>query len=113
MDDKLSFNRAMEQRYNRRVSVEANGDYTNMSMNVMFSCDSDEARAIVEKTLISLFSSKGFALAPCYGLQNEAAVSHMTFGMTDYSVMRNVNLSEVGKIFEFMGGIYGSNKDKV
>lgn len=109
VEDKSSFDRALEQRYNRRISKDVDDTYINMSMSIMFSCDSDDARAIVEKTLVSMFSSEGFALAPCIGLQASAAVSVMTLGMTDYTVMRNVKLSEVGKIIEFVGGCYGSN----
>lgn len=109
VEDKMSFNRALEQRYNRRLSMDSDRSFTNMSMSIMFSCDSDDARAIVEKTLIMMFSNDGFALAPCIGLQASAAVSIMTLGITDYTVMRNVDISKVGKIIEFVGGCYGSN----
>lgn len=98
-----SVTQALEQRYNRRISAEANADYANCSIGISFLCDSDDARAIIEKTVITLFSNLGFALASSYGAQENAYESAVSLGITDYCVMRNVDMEVVSKLMMYGG----------
>ena len=43
---------------NRRISAGKSDEFANASVSIFFSCDSDDARAIIEKTLITMFSNK-------------------------------------------------------
>lgn len=95
---KQSFTQALEQRYNRRISAGKSDEFANASVSIFFSCDSDDARAIIEKTLITMFSNCGFALAPTFGAQEKAAESVIGLGITDYSVMRNVDMDVVSDL---------------
>ena len=63
------------------------------------------ARAIIEKTLITMFSNCGFALAPTFGAQEKAAESVIGLGITDYSVMRNVDMDVVSDLAMYGGGL--------
>ena len=103
---KQSFTQAMEQRYNRRISAGKSDDFANVSLSVFFSCDSDDARAIIEKTLITMFSNLEFALAPAFGVQKEAAESVMSLGITNYSVMRNADMEVVSNLMKYGGGLW-------
>ena len=102
---KQSFTQALEQRYNRRISVGKSDEFANASVSIFFSCDSDDARAIIEKTLITMFSNCGFALAPTFGAQEKAAESVIGLGITDYSVMRNVDMDVVSDLAMYGGGL--------
>lgn len=101
---KQSFTQALEQRYNRRISAGKSDEFINASVSIFFSCDSDDARAIIEKTLITMFSNCGFALAPVFGAQEKAAESVISFGITDYNVMRNVDM-DVATNLAMYGGV--------
>lgn len=100
---KQSFTQALEQRYNRRISAGKSDEFANASVSIFFSCDSDDARAIIEKTLITMFSNCGFALAPTFGAQEKAAESVIGLGITDYSVMRNVDMDVVSDLAMYGG----------
>ena len=102
---KQSVTQALEQRFNRRISAGKSDNYTNASLSICFSCDSDDARAIIEKTIITMFSNMGFALAPSFGVQEKAAESVISMGLVDYSVMRNVDMDVVGKLLMYGGGV--------
>lgn len=102
---KQSFTQALEQRYNRRISAGKSDEFANASVSIFFSCDSDDARAIIEKTLITMFSNCGFALAPTFGAQEKAAESVIGLGITDYSVMRNVDMDVVSDLAMYGGGL--------
>lgn len=102
---KQSFTQALEQRYNRRISAGKSDEFANASVSIFFSCDSDDARAIIEKTLITMFSNCGFALAPTFGAQEKAAESVIGLGITDYSIMRNVDMDVVSDLAMYGGGL--------
>lgn len=102
---KQSFTQALEQRYNRRISVGKQDDFANMSVSIFFRCDSDDARAIIEKTIITMLTNVGIALAPAFGAQRVAAESVISLGITDYSVMRNVGMEVVSKLGMYGGGL--------
>ena len=102
---KQSVTQALEQRFNRRISAGKSDDFTNASLSILFSCDSDDARAIIEKTIITMFSNLGFALAPSFGVQMKAAESIIGLGITDYSVMRNVGIEVASDLMMYGGGL--------
>lgn len=102
---KQSFTQALEQRYNRRISAGKQDDFANMSVSIFFRCDSDDARAIIEKTIITMFANVGIALAPAFGAQRVAAESVISLGITDYGVMRNVEMDVVSKLAMYGGGL--------
>lgn len=97
--DRIDYNRALEQRYSRRLSSEESDVYLNLSMQLMFLCDSDDARKIIEKTVIQRFSKEGFVLSPSIGAQAQTAESIITNGLTSRKNMRNVNKSIAEEIF--------------
>ena len=103
---KQSVTQALEQRYNRRISAETNTDYANCSIGISFICDSDDARAIIEKTVISLFSNLGFTLASSYGAQEKAYESIVSLGLSDYCIMRNVDMEVASKLMMYGGGAW-------
>ena len=97
--DRIDYNRALEQRYSRRLSNEEVDEYVNLSMQLMFTCDSDDARGIIEKTVIQRFSKEGFVLSPSIGVQKLSAESFFSKGLTSRKSMRNVSKSNVEGIF--------------
>lgn len=80
---KQSLTQSLEQRYNRRLSAGKRDEFCNASLSIFYSCDSDDARAIIEKTILKMFSDLGFALAPAFGAQEEVAASTISLGITD------------------------------
>lgn len=102
---KQSITQSLEQRYNRRISAGKSGEYLNASVLIFFCCDSDDARAIIERTLITRFENCGFALAPAYGSQEKVVESVISLGITDYSVMRNVDINVVSELTVYGGGL--------
>ena len=52
-----------------------------------------------------MFSNCGFALAPVFGVQEKAAESVISFGITDYNVMRNVDMDVVSDLVMYGGGL--------
>ena len=69
-EEELDFNRAIEKRYNRRLSADAGNEYLNVSLSIVILCDSDDARKIIEKTVISIANGYELMLAPA-SMNNE------------------------------------------
>lgn len=91
ISENLDFNRTMEQKYNRRLGNGATDkEYMNASFHLLFTCDSDDARKIIEKTILAIFGGAGFILAPSIGTQKETAESLLSLGLFERQVMRNV-----------------------
>ena len=99
-EEQLDFNRALEKRYNRRIST-TGGDYLNISLTLMVLCDSDDAREIIEKTVIALANSYGIMLTSSFHEQKTKAESILSFGLLDSKIMRNV---QVEVLETLMGG---------
>ena len=53
-EEQLDFNRAIEKRYNKRLKFSEEDNYLNVSLALVILCDSDDAREIIEKTVIAL-----------------------------------------------------------
>ena len=85
------FNRAMETRYNRKLELSARRNLINCSFLASFLTDSEDARKIVETTLLSIFSNLGFVLAPCIGNEITVMNSILSMGVIDFHAMRNVS----------------------
>ena len=89
-EEELDFNRAIEKRYNRRLSADAGNEYLNVSLSIIILCDSDDARKIIEKTVISIANGYELMLAPSFHEQRKVAESVISFGLIDKKIMRNV-----------------------
>lgn len=99
-EDQVDFIRSMEKRYNRRIPDEKDFDFLNASMQLVYMCDSNDAREIIENTILSLYSKEGFIMVPALGMQKDVAQSAMTLGIIGSSNMRNVPESVIkGIIF--------------
>lgn len=101
MSDQIDFGRALELKYNRHGMSEM--DFMNGSLAIMFFCDSEDARAILEKTILSILSAEGFILSPSIGAQKKLAESMMSFNLIPYCCMRNVMESVINKM-NVLGG---------
>lgn len=99
-EDQIDFIRSMEKRYNRRIPDEKDFDFLNTSLQLMYLCDSDDARQIIEKTILSLYGKEGFILVPAVGMQKDAALSLMSLGLMSENNMRNVPEDVVRKILK-------------
>ena len=55
-------------------------------------CDSDDARKIVEQTIVSLYANAGVMLAPAYHMQTKVLESMLSLGLLDAKTMRNIKL---------------------
>ncbi|MEE1304232.1 MAG: hypothetical protein U0K68_03665 [Agathobacter sp.] len=100
--DQTDFGRTLEQRFNKH-GLNAN-EFINSSMTIMFTCDSDDARAIIEKTILSILSAEGFIIAPCVGAQKKAAEAAISFGLLNLTYVRNVRVDLADQI-EMFGGL--------
>ena len=89
-EEELDFNRAIEKRYNRRLSADAGNEYLNVSLSIVILCDSDDARKIIEKTVISIANGYELMLTPSFHEQRKVAESVISFGLIDKKIMRNV-----------------------
>lgn len=105
-EEELDFNRAIEKRYNRRLSADAGNEYLNVSLSIVIMCDSDDARKIIEKTVISIANGYELMLAPSFHEQRKVAESVISFGLIDKKIMRNVAVDVTDGL---MGG--GENAD--
>jgi len=98
-EDNLDFNRSLEKRYNRRLT---NGmtttDYFNASYELLFICDSADAREIIEKTIFFMYSKEGFILSPSIGMQEKAVKGILSLGLMEHSNMRNVPAAVIDQI---------------
>lgn len=97
--DMVDYNRALEKRYNRRLTEESSS-FMNQSMQLVFLCDSDDARAIIEKTILTLFSKAGYVISPAIGYQKAAVESALSLGIVNRKYMRNISTEAVN---EFLG----------
>lgn len=100
-EEQKDFTRAIEKRYNVKIPENMDEDYINVSLALSMICDSDDARKIVEQTVVSLYENAGVMLAPAYHMQKKVFESIESFGLMDAKTMRNVT-SEVAK--GLMGG---------
>ncbi len=100
--DQIDFGRTLEQKFNRRGKCDV--EFLNSSLQIMFLCDSDDARAIVEKTIISILSAEGFVIAPSIGAQKKAAESLESLGLIHFNYMRNVTLDVLDQM-RILGGL--------
>jgi hypothetical protein len=105
--DQIDFGRTLEQKFNRRGKSDL--EFLNSSFQIMFLCDSDDARAIVEKTIISILSAEGFVIAPSIGAQKIAAESISSLGLLQLTYMRNVTVDVLDQINVLGGQEDGSN----
>lgn len=106
LDEQLDFNRAIEKRYNKRLSQTADEDYLNVSFALILLCDSDDARDIIQKTVIALANGYDIMLTPSFYEQKKVAESVISLGLLDSKIMRNVKVEVVEQL---MGG--GSDAD--
>jgi len=105
-EEQLDFNRALEKRYNRRLPMVADDDFLNASLAIVILCDSDDARDIIEKTIISLANGYDLLLSPSFYEQKKVTESAISLGLLDSTIMRNVKVDVVEKL---IGG--GSDAD--
>lgn len=100
-EEQLDFNRAIEKRYNRRLPAIAEEDYLNASLSIVILCDSDDAREIIEKTVVSLANGYEIMLTPSFHEQRSVAESAISLGLLDKKIMRNVKVDVADML---MGG---------
>ena len=100
-EEQHDFNRAIEKRYNRRLPITLAEDYLNASMSLVILCDSDDARDIIEKTIISLANGYDLLLSPSFYEQGQVAESAFSMGLMDSKIMRNVKVEVIERL---MGG---------
>lgn len=96
--DRIDYNRALEQKYSSRLDESVSEDYLNISMQLMYLCDSDDARDIIEKTIIALLTKEGFVVSSSVGAQKSAAESMWSYGLTSKKYMRNVTKKAVSEL---------------
>ena len=99
VEEQSDFNRNLEKKYNRRLSLQSVEDYVNASMILVIVCDSDDARKIVEETVVSVMEKWGFCIAPAYATQKQVYHSLLSMGIVDAKVMRNVNVDILETLF--------------
>ena len=105
-EEQLDFNRAIEKRYNKRLSLVGEEDYLNVSLALVIMCDSDDARDIIQKTVMALANGYDIMLTPSFYEQRKVADSVISLALIDSKIMRNVKVEVVGNL---MGG--GSDAD--
>lgn len=105
-DEQLDFNLNLEKRYNRRLPAIAEEDFLNVSLSLVILCDSDDAREIIEKTIISLANGYDIMLAPSFHEQKRVAESAISLGLLDKKIMRNVKVDVADML---LGGDEGAD----
>lgn len=91
VEDQSDFNRALERRYHTRILSTEEESYLNTSMEMVILCDSDDAREIVEQTVLAIMTSYGVVSTVGYHFQRELAESILSLGLIDVTSMRNTN----------------------
>lgn len=91
-EEHTDFKRGIEKRYSKRLPVNTEESFINLSLLVVIICDSDDARKIVEDTILSVFLGQGVVITPSFHRQKEVAESMLSLGLLDYKMMRNVRL---------------------
>lgn len=99
--DQIDFGRTLEQKFNKHGMNKS--EFINASLVIMFTCDSDDARSIIEKTILSILSAEGFIIAPCVGAQKEAAEAAISFGLLNQIYVRNIRIDLADQI-KLVGG---------
>ncbi len=94
-EDKENFTRAMGKSYNQRVLKLGDEQYCNVSFSFLMLCDSEDARQIVEQTMVSWFARQELLLVASYGKQQQVADSILSHGVFDEKTMRNVNIEVI------------------
>lgn len=89
--EQADFKRAMEKKYNVRLSAVEENSFMNFSLAVVIMCDSKDATKIVEQTMASLFVKNNILIVPAYHKQKQVAESVLSFGLVDNKIMRNVS----------------------
>lgn len=97
-EEHTDFKRGIEKKYNQRLPVNTEESFINLSLSVVFICDSDDARKIVEETTLSVCLGQGVILTPSFHMQRKVAESVLSFGLSDYKIMRNVDVNVAGQM---------------
>lgn len=92
LEEQSDFTRAIEKRYNVKIPENMEEDYINVSLALGIICDSDDARKIVEQTVVSLYANAGVMLAPAYHTQTKVFESMLSLGLIDAKTMRNLRV---------------------
>ncbi|MDO5292753.1 MAG: hypothetical protein Q4F05_08385 [bacterium] len=95
LEEQNDFTRAIEKRYNRRIPTHPEEEYINSSFSLAVLCDSDDARKIVEQTIVSLYANEGVMLVPAYHMQNRVMESIVSLGLLDEKTMRNTKVTVI------------------
>lgn len=90
-EEHTDFKRAIEKRYNKRLPVNTEESFINLSLSASIICDSDDARKILEETILSVFLGHGVIVTPSFHTQRQVAESMLSLGLLDYKIMRNVS----------------------
>lgn len=94
-EEQLDFNRAIEKRYNKRLKFSGEDNYLNVSLALVILCDSDDAREIIEKTVIALANNYNIMLSISFHEQRAVTESVLSLGLIDNKIMRNVRAEVV------------------
>lgn len=105
-EDKENFTRAMEKNYNQRMLKLGEEQYCNVSFSFLVLCDSEDAKQIVEQTMVSWFARQELLLVASYGKQKQTEESILSLGVFDEKTMRNVNLEVIRNM---LGGMENAN----
>lgn len=92
------YNRAMEEKYHRRISNDREQKILNVSEQIVFFGDSDDARKIIENTILSIYTNRDYMISVGTGFQNEIAESVFSLGTVSFHNRRNVNAQIVDTI---------------
>ncbi|MDD3186809.1 MAG: hypothetical protein PHT76_16135 [Anaerostipes sp.] len=103
-EEQSDFTRAIEKRYNVKIPENMEEDYINVSLALGIICDSDDARKIVEQTVVSLYANAGVMLAPAYHTQTKVLESMLSLGLIDAKTMRNLRV-------DVARGLLGGERD--
>ena len=97
-EEHTDFKRGIEKKYNQRLPVNTEEAFINLSLSVVFICDSDDARKILEETILSVCLGQGVILTPSFHMQRRVAESVLSYGLLDYKIMRNVDVNVAGQM---------------
>lgn len=97
-EELTDFKRAIEKRYNKRLPVNGEESFINLSLSAVIIGDSEDARRILEETIQSVFLGHGVIMTPSFHMQRAVAESVLSLGLLDYKIMRNVSTKVVGWI---------------
>lgn len=89
-EDQTSWSRSLRERSGMRAGNADRADYLNLSTQIVFFSDSEDARSIIGKTIEQIFMEKGFLVVPAIGAQETAAGSVLTLGLSPHALFRIV-----------------------